>query len=182
MLCVAAFSAQQLGDAAAGSKDVARAHPTPSWKQRNRTAHAITCNSTDRAQRKLQKEKSAQRANLRPRVSTKSEKRNRSHCSLPGSSKTPDENEVDWSPNVVCKRRTVNVTATVATQTLVSPLDNISQVSHTAMRRLQGEAGLSDMQMRQIARFMRKETGCGLIIELLFERTMLIYSNRLSVR
>ena len=128
MLCVAAFSAQVLGDAAAGSKDVARAHPTPSRKQRNRTAHAITCNSTDRAQRMLQKGKSAQRANLRPRVSTKSEKRNRSHCFLPGSSKQHDENDADWSPNVVCKRRTVNVTATVATQTLVSPLKYHTQL------------------------------------------------------
>ena len=40
------------------------------------------------------------------------------------------------------------------------------------MRNLQLDARLSDMQMRQIARFVRNETNCSAIIEPLFESTL----------
>ena len=124
----------------------ARAAPSASQKQKNRAIHSQNGNES-RDKRRIATGKRKQLSNLIPQV----DKKKARPIAEPAQIAVRDVASQTFSTASVCAK----------------PL------SHAAMLDLQIDANLSDMQMRKIARFLRKETECSKIIEPWYEENLI---------
>ncbi len=164
-------------DAAAASTVVVRPAPTPSNKMRNRKAYKDAGNPTEREQRRIEKGKCVQLSNLLPKRNAKKKKKPKRKASdnlTPGRSTPTAENDGAWS-QCPPKRQALEAevsSRSVATQTLKTPLLNVTQITHADLRALQGKLNASDNDMRTMANWMRDATYCPSIISPRYEATL----------